>query len=198
MEKKVLTEICHQKFVWLGTFGITNNHLLHYFSFLSHWKLKVKSSVISNVRFPTMVICYYPIPVMIVCSTTFKTIAAVGSKFKIKLRVLFSPFFFKSKDENLCFFLLRWINSRAFLRGKNHAIFSLGAIHKWCHPLRRKGESTKRWRYSISLFSKMGDKGEGGVKKSQKMGDVINRRPLRSLQKLTLIIGSYLQHIIMI
>ena len=168
MKKKVLTEICHQKFVWLGTFGITNNHLLHYFFISSHWKLKVKSSVISNVRFPTMVICYYPIPVMIVCSTTFKTIAAVGSKFKIKLRVLFSPFFFKSKDENLCFFLLRWINSRAFLRGKNHAIFSLGAIHKWRHPFRRKGESTKRWRYSISLFSKMGDKGEGGVKNLKK------------------------------
>ena len=26
------------------------------------------------------------------------------------------------------------------------------------------GGSAKRWRYSISLFSKMGDKGEGGVK----------------------------------
>ena len=27
-----------------------------------------------------------------------------------------------------------------------------------------KGGSAKRWRYSISLFSKMGDEGEGGVK----------------------------------
>ena len=26
------------------------------------------------------------------------------------------------------------------------------------------GGSTKRWRYFINLFSKMGDKGEGGVK----------------------------------
>ena len=42
-----------------------------------------------------------------------------------------------------------------------------GAIHKWCHTHRREGGSAKRLRYSISLFSKMGDKG-GGVKNLQK------------------------------
>ena len=30
------------------------------------------------------------------------------------------------------------------------------------------GASAKRWRYSISLFSKMSDKGEGGVKNLKK------------------------------
>ena len=39
-----------------------------------------------------------------------------------------------------------------------------GVVQKWSHPLRGKGRSAKRWCYSISLFSKMGDKGEGGVK----------------------------------
>ena len=34
-----------------------------------------------------------------------------------------------------------------------------------------KGDDT----YSISLFSKIGDKGEGGVKNLKKMGDVIYR-----------------------
>ena len=29
------------------------------------------------------------------------------------------------------------------------------------------GASAKRWRYSISLFSKIGEKGEGGVKNLQ-------------------------------
>ena len=43
----------------------------------------------------------------------------------------------------------------------------LGVVHKWCHPLRREGESAKRWHYSISLFSKMDDKGEGRGQKSQ-------------------------------
>ena len=56
-----------------------------------------------------------------------------------------------------------------------HSPFSfLGAVHNWCHPLRGEGRSAKRWHYSISLFSKMGDKQGGGRgKKSQKMGDVI-------------------------
>ena len=35
------------------------------------------------------------------------------------------------------------------------------------------GGSGKRWRYSINLFSKMGDKGDGGGKKSQQISDVI-------------------------
>ena len=30
------------------------------------------------------------------------------------------------------------------------------------------GGSAKKWRYSISIFSKMGDKGEGGVKDLKK------------------------------
>ena len=52
------------------------------------------------------------------------------------------------------------------------------AIHKRRHPLRGGGGSAKRWCYSISLFSKMGDKGEGGVKNLKKMGDIIYRWPL--------------------
>ena len=43
-----------------------------------------------------------------------------------------------------------------------------GVVQKWRHPLRGKGRSAKRWCYSISLFSKMGDKGEGGVKSLKK------------------------------
>ena len=43
-----------------------------------------------------------------------------------------------------------------------------GAIHKWRHPLREEVGSAKRWHYSISLLSKMGDKGEGGVKNFKK------------------------------
>ena len=43
-----------------------------------------------------------------------------------------------------------------------------GAIHKWCHPLRGEEGSAKRWRYSISLFSKMRDKaGREGSKISK-------------------------------
>ena len=45
----------------------------------------------------------------------------------------------------------------------------LGAIHKWCHPLTRgEGWSGKRGHYSISLFSRIGNKGEGGVKSLKK------------------------------
>ena len=40
------------------------------------------------------------------------------------------------------------------------------------------GGSAKRWCYSVSLFSKMGDKGKGGVKNFKKMGDVIYGCPL--------------------
>ena len=43
-------------------------------------------------------------------------------------------------------------------------IHYIGAIHKWRHPLTGEGGSAKRRCYSISLFSEMGDKGEGGVK----------------------------------
>ena len=39
----------------------------------------------------------------------------------------------------------------------------LGAVHKWCHSLKGKGWSAKRWHYSISLFSEMGDMGGGSV-----------------------------------
>ena len=39
-----------------------------------------------------------------------------------------------------------------------------GAVYKWRHPLKGGGGSAKRWRYSISPFSKIGDKEEGGVK----------------------------------
>ena len=43
-----------------------------------------------------------------------------------------------------------------------------GAVHKWRHPLRGEGVSAKSWRHSMSLFSKMGDKGEGEVKNLKK------------------------------
>ena len=42
------------------------------------------------------------------------------------------------------------------------------AIHKWRHPQRGKGWSAIRWSYSISLFSKMSEKGEGGAKNLKK------------------------------
>ena len=48
--------------------------------------------------------------------------------------------------------------------------FMLGAIHKWRHPLRGDGGTAKRWCSSISLFSKMGDKGKGGCSKVSKNG----------------------------
>ena len=35
-------------------------------------------------------------------------------------------------------------------------------------PTKGGGGSTKRWSYSVSLFSKMGDKGKGGVKNLKK------------------------------
>ena len=55
-----------------------------------------------------------------------------------------------------------------------------------------KGGSAKRWRYSISLFSKMGDEGVGRGKISQELGDVIYGRPtlctyLCSLNKKNLV-----------
>ena len=43
--------------------------------------------------------------------------------------------------------------------------FPLGAIHKWHHPLRWKVGSAKRWCYSISLFSEMGEEGESKISK---------------------------------
>ena len=43
-----------------------------------------------------------------------------------------------------------------------------GDVHKWRHPLRGEGGSAKRWHYFISIFSKMGDKGEGRVKNLKK------------------------------
>ena len=45
-------------------------------------------------------------------------------------------------------------------------------------PTWGEGGSTKSWHYSISLFSKIGDKGEGWVQKSQKMCYIIYARPM--------------------
>ena len=56
-----------------------------------------------------------------------------------------------------------------------------GDVHKWRHPLRGEGGSAKRWHYFISIFSKMGDKGEGRVKNLRKMGDVIYGRSQTSM-----------------
>ena len=67
------------------------------------------------------------------------------------------------------------INKYKRVFGKMFGIFIFyhkGAIHKWHHLLRGE-ESSKRWRYSIILFSKMGDKGEGGIKNLKKMDDII-------------------------
>ena len=50
------------------------------------------------------------------------------------------------------------------------------AVHKWRHPLRAMWRYAKRRHYSISLFSKMGIKGEGGDQKYQKLDDVIYGR----------------------
>ena len=64
------------------------------------------------------------------------------------------------------------ITSNLELVKSRHPIFNgivfLRAIHKWRHLLRGEGGSSKRWRYSINLFSRMGDKGEGGVKNLKK------------------------------
>ena len=43
-----------------------------------------------------------------------------------------------------------------------------GLSYKWHYPLRGEGESAKRWRYYINLYSKMSDKGEGGAKDLKK------------------------------
>ena len=43
------------------------------------------------------------------------------------------------------------------------------------------GGSAKRWHFSINLYSKMGDKGEGRGKKSQKLVDVIYGQPPKIL-----------------
>ena len=46
--------------------------------------------------------------------------------------------------------------------------YSGPSMNNVIHLLRGKGRSAKRWCDSISLFSKMGDKGEGGVKSLKK------------------------------
>ena len=48
--------------------------------------------------------------------------------------------------------------------------FSLETFHKWRRPLRGMGICQK---VMLVLISKMGDKGEGGVKNLKKMGDII-------------------------
>ena len=71
-----------------------------------------------------------------------------------------------------------------FLKRKKRYIY-IGAVHKWCHPFGGEGVSAEKWCYSISLFSKMGDKGEG--QKFQKMGDVIMDDPILTTQKAFLL-----------
>ena len=61
-----------------------------------------------------------------------------------------------------------------------HRHYSIQRGHpQWRHPL-GGGESAKRWRYSISLFIKMSDK---GVKNLKKIDDIIYGRPLTKDQK---------------
>ena len=67
----------------------------------------------------------------------------------------------------VCTFLIPWID----MREKWYEMMCsdwLGAVHKWHCPLRGEGGSAKKRHYSISLFSIMGDKGEGGVKNFKK------------------------------
>ena len=65
---------------------------------------------------------------------------------------------------------LEWIcSSKTFVGCAWPNMYTLlGAVHKWRHPLSGEGGSAKKWLYSIILYSKMGDKGEGGVKNLQK------------------------------
>ena len=72
-------------------------------------------------------------------------------------------------------------------KGRKFKFFSLyfqfcysSCISTFFTHLWGRGEFAKRWHYSISLFSKMPDKGGGRGQKSQKMGDVIFGRPLNS------------------
>ena len=58
--------------------------------------------------------------------------------------------------------------------------FWLGAVHKWRNHL-GGGGSAQRWYYCMSLFSKMVNKGEGGVKNLKKWVTSIMDGPLLEL-----------------
>ena len=47
-------------------------------------------------------------------------------------------------------------------------------------PLRGREDQPKGYATPKSLFSKMGDKGKGGIKNLKKMGDIIYGQPLRT------------------
>ena len=73
-----------------------------------------------------------------------------------------------SKRKNIWLFWklsLQWSNKKLFF---HCPLTHFEAVHKWRHPLREEGRSAKSQRFSISLFSKMGDMGEGGVKNLKK------------------------------
>ena len=61
-------------------------------------------------------------------------------------------------------------------------------------PTKGEGRPAKRWHYSISLFSKMGDKGEGRGQKSQKMGDVNYGWPLINNNSTIIFDGKLIQN----
>ena len=61
------------------------------------------------------------------------------------------------------------------------------AVHKWLYPLRREGGSAKSWHYYISLFSKIDDKGEGGVKNRKKWVTSFMDSPLYTPQNSDLL-----------
>ena len=61
-------------------------------------------------------------------------------------------------------------------------------------PTKGEGRPAKRWHYSISLFSKMGDKGEGRGQKSQKMGDVNYGWPLINNNSTIIFDGNLIQN----
>ena len=61
-------------------------------------------------------------------------------------------------------------------------------------PTKGEGRSAKRWHYSISLFSKMGDKGEGRGQNSQKMDDVNYGWPLINNNSTIIFDGKLIQN----
>ena len=90
-----------------------------------------------------------------------------------------------TKNKELYFWLKKCKKAFESLLFKKKKKIYIGAVHKWCHPFGGEGVSAEKWCYSISLFSKMGDKGEG--QKFQKMGDVIMDDPILTTQKAFLL-----------
>ena len=92
-----------------------------------------------------------------------------------------------SKRKNIWLFWklsLQWSNKKLFF---HCPLTHFEAVHKWRHPLMEEGGSAKSQRFSISLFSKMGDKGEGGVKNLKKRVTSFMDNPLYTPQNSDLL-----------